>query len=61
MIEWLLILQSWKVDAGVSVAQIGPFKTEAACTVAGQKVAKKFSTPTDWTCVATDLPDKAAP
>jgi hypothetical protein len=59
MIEWLLIFQAWKVDDGVSIAQFGPFKTEAACTLAGEQVSKKFSSRTDWTCVATDLPNKA--
>jgi hypothetical protein len=59
MIEWLLIFQSWKPDDGVSIAQFGPFKTEAACIVAGQKVDKKLSSRNDWICVATDLPGKS--
>jgi len=59
MIEWLLVLYSWQPDGGVSIAQVGPFKTEAACSVAGQQLDKKLRARMNWGCVANDLPNKA--
>ena len=53
IVAWLLIFQSLHVDTGLSIGQIGPFKTEAACKAAGQKAKESFKAGNYWVCVST--------
>lgn len=55
MVEWLLIVQVFTGQAPV-VSQVGPFKTEAACVQAVEKI-RKTMVGTRMVCVPNAEPE----
>ena len=53
MITWLLILQIYVVDDGVTVSQVGPFASESACVAAGEAAKGKLTGQVRFSCVAS--------